>query len=85
MIVGLSVVVADVLALAAGRIIVSAVAKFIQPLAPSVVKALPVRDDDTKRKRLQVDSAKADSYVSGHAMPPAFVKREDAASKDCPT
>lgn len=50
MTVELSVVVADVLAVAPGHIIVSAVTKFIQPLAPSVVKALPVRDDDTKRK-----------------------------------
>ena len=35
----LSVVVADVLVAASGRIIVSAVTKFIQPLAPSVAKA----------------------------------------------
>jgi len=46
----LSVVVADVLVAASGPIIVSAVTKFIQPLAPSVVKALPVRDGDTERK-----------------------------------
>jgi len=46
----LSVVVADVLAVASGRIIVSAVTKLSQPLAPSVVKAVLARDGDTERK-----------------------------------